>query len=617
MNQRWNKPLAAAMALALAGCASTETAGPAPIPLPAPTVYLAEVRGKRDKSLNAADIEQGIQALEARDLTKASRAFNRALKYDPTNSGLHFLNALTYHLMAADGDTSRLEFAKIGYEQSLKFDPANAWAAYQKGLVEYRLQAFGEAQDSFAYAASFQPDNREILTALTAASYQLQDLRTATAAMKRLVDDEQPDPTALRNAVVVFGAAGEFQQAEGSLTRLASLEDGSAYRRQRLQQRLSEWRRLHERLPQLAQADILGEDNTTEGVAPSSSSTDSSYSGSGSTSSTTTAGAAAGKAPRMVLADVVIIRTQELATSRRGFNLLDGLQLQYQGNLVTYSFNNNTTSGQARNFTRSHALTVPAVTYNLNIFNDTGNVSEVLARPTLVATEGKKSEFFHGAVWHVELSSSAAAGVSGDVTDVPIGIRLELTPSFVGPDKLQLDVTAARASIESRASEAAFNNFAQTTKTTVSANVVMGFEQTLVLSGLSEKETEVSRSGVPILQDLPIIQYAFSNKTTTDINNSILILITPRNPRFTEADGSPKLGEPPRQMPAPSANLDRLKARTDWAFKPAPNLDAVMNHLKDRRFFREFRAGDVSLEQWDSPDSLKHKILQAIDLIYF
>lgn len=616
MNQRWNKPLAAAMALALAGCASTETAGPAPIPLPAPTVYLAEVRGKRDKSLNAADIEQGIQALEARDLTKASRAFNRALKYDPTNSGLHFLNALTYHLMAADGDTSRLEFAKIGYEQSLKFDPANAWAAYQKGLVEYRLQAFGEAQDSFAYAASFQPDNREILTALTAASYQLQDLRTATAAMKRLVDDEQPDPTALRNAVVVFGAAGEFQQAEGSLTRLASLEDGSAYRRQRLQQRLSEWRRLHERLPQLAQADILGEDNTTEGVAPSSSSTDSSYSGSGSTSSTTTAGAAAGKAPRMVLADVVIIRTQELATSRRGFNLLDGLQLQYQGNLVTYSFNNNT-AGKDRNWTRSHALTVPAVTYNLNIFNDTGNVSEVLARPTLVATEGKKSEFFHGAVWHVELSSSAAAGVSGDVTDVPIGIRLELTPSFVGSDKLQLDVTAARASIESRASEAAFNNFAQTTKTTVSANVVMDFEQTLVLSGLSEKETEVSRSGVPILQDLPIIQYAFSNKTTTDINNSILILITPRNPRFTEADGSPKLGEPPRQMPAPSANLDRLKARADWAFKPAPNLDAVMNHLKDRRFFREFRAGDVSLEQWDSPDSLKHKILQAIDLIYF
>ncbi len=614
MDRRWNKSLAAALALALAACASTETAGPAPIPLPEPAAYLAEVRGKRDKTLNAPDIEQGIQALEARKLTDASRAFNRALKYDPTNAGLHFLNALTYHLMAADGDTSRLEFAKIGYEQSLKFDPANAWAAYQKGLVEYRLQAFAEAQDSFAYAASFQPDNREILTALTAASYQLQDLRTATAAMKRLVDNEQPDATTLRNAVVVFGAVGEFQEAENSLSRLASLDDSSAYRRQRLQQRLSEWRRLHDRLPQLAQADILGTDNTTEGVSPSQSG-DSSYSGSGASDSSSSA-AKPGKTPRMVQADVVIIRTQELATSRRGFNLLDGLQLQYQGNIVTYNFNNNT-AGKDRNWTRSHALTVPAVTYNLNIFNDTGNLSEVLARPTLVATEGKKSEFFHGAVWHVELSSSAAAGVSGDVTDVPIGIRLELTPSFVAADRIQLDVTAARASIESRASEAAFNNFAQTTKTTVTANVVMEFEQTLVLSGLSEKETAVSRSGVPILQDLPIIQYAFSNKTTTDINNSILILITPRAPRFTEADGSPKLGEAPPQAPAPGANLNRLQARSDWAFKPAPNLDAVMNHLKNRRFFREFRSGDVTLEQWDSPDSLKYKILQAIDMIYF
>ena len=105
--------------------------------------------------------------------------------------------------------------------------------------------------------------------------------------------------------------------------------------------------------------------------------------------------------------------------------------------------------GEAQNLVRRPAaLTVPAVTYNLNIFNDTGNLSEVLARPTLVATEGKKSEFFHGAVWHVELSSSAAAGVSGDVTDVPIGIRLELTPSFVAADRIQLDVTAARASID-------------------------------------------------------------------------------------------------------------------------------------------------------------------------
>lgn len=612
MDRRWNKPLATAIVLTLAACASADTAGPAPIPLPEPTAYLAEVRGKRDQTLNAADIELGIQSLEARKLAEASRAFNRALKYDPTNAGLHFLNGLTYHLMAANGDSSRLEFAKIGYEQSLKFDPANAWAAYQKGLVEYRLQDYASAQDSFAYAASFQPDNKEILTALTAASYQLQDLRTATAAMKRIVDNEQPDSTALRNAVVVFGAAGEFRQAEDSLTRLASLDDGSAYRRQRLQQRLGEWRRLHERLPQLAQADILGEDNSTEGVGPSTAGGSDGSSGSGNTAS----GAPTGKVPRMVLADVVIIRTQELATSRRGFNLLDGLQLQYQGNIVTYSFNNNN-AGKDRNWTRSHALTVPAVTYNLNIFNDTGNISEVLARPTLVATEGKKSEFFHGAVWHVELSSSAAAGVSGDVTDVPIGIRLELTPSFIGSDKLQLDVTAARASIESRASEAAFNNFAQTTKTTVSANVVMDFEQTLVLSGLSEKETEVSRSGVPILQDLPLLQYAFSNKTTTDINNSVLILITPRNPRFTEADGSPKLGEAPPKPTTPGPNLARLNSRSDWAFRPAPNLDAVMNHLKSRRFFREFRAGDVTLEQWDSPDSMKYKILQAIDLIYF
>ncbi len=54
--------------------------------------------------------------------------------------------------------------------------------------------------------------------------------------------------------------------------------------------------------------------------------------------------------------------------------------------------------------------------YNLNIFNDGKNKAEVLARPSLVATENQTSEFFSGGELHVQLSSQNS---DGSMVDIP------------------------------------------------------------------------------------------------------------------------------------------------------------------------------------------------------
>ena len=241
--------------------------------------------------------------------------------------------------------------------------------------------------------------------------------------------------------------------------------------------------------------------------------------------------------------------------------------------------------------------------------------NEVLARPSLVALDGKKSEFFTGAVFHVEIQG--VSGSEGSVEDVPVGIKLDVTPKFLGKDTVQLEVSVARAFIESRSPNAGFANFSQVTKTIITANVVMKFGDTLVLSGLSEKETEDLHDGVPLLQDIPGLQYFFSREDTLDFTKSVLILLTPRLPLYTHADGSEKVD---RSKPADAQtklpNLDELKGRPDW-FKPAANLDAVFQHLKDRRLFKEFRAGDVSLETWEDQIGLGLRIKRAVDFLYF
>ena len=175
---------------------------------------------------------------------------------------------------------------------------------------------------------------------------------------------------------------------------------------------------------------------------------------------------------------MVIIRSEERRATIKGINLLSGLSSTLSGTL--FSLNSVRTvndPGTGANtlvntFTYNPSLSLSA-TYSLNIFNDSNDYNEVLARPSLVALDGKKSEFFTGAVFHVEIQG--VAGSAGSVQDVPVGIKLDITPKFLDNGMVELEVSAARAFIEGRSSQANFNNFAQITKTLVTANVVMKF----------------------------------------------------------------------------------------------------------------------------------------------
>lgn len=209
------------------------------------------------------------------------------------------------------------------------------------------------------------------------------------------------------------------------------------------------------------------------------------------------------------------------------------------------------------------------------------------------------------------------AGSQGSIEEVPVGIKLDVTPKFLGKDKVQLSVSANRAFIEGCSANAGFNNFAQVTKTTISANVAIKFGHPLVLSGLYEKESEKLHDGVPLLQDVPVLQYLFSHEGTLDFTNSVLILLAPHKPRNTHADGTAMTdGANPTDANAKLPNLDELKDRPDW-IKPASNMDAVFQHLKDNRLFKEFRSGDVRLEKWQDELSLGLRIKRAVEFLYF
>jgi len=126
----------------------------------------------------------------------------------------------------------------------------------------------------------------------------------------------------------------------------------------------------------------------------------------------------------MLLIDVILLSTQELISTSKGVNLLNALTLQLgnvAGNVAAYSRVNNSTvtnGGPADVSTAiTRAVTIPALSYSLNIANANSSLNEVLARPTLAAIEGLPSEFFSG----TNLSAGfVSTSVQGGTTVVPL-----------------------------------------------------------------------------------------------------------------------------------------------------------------------------------------------------
>ena len=157
----------------------------------------------------------------------------------------------------------------------------------------------------------------------------------------------------------------------------------------------------------------------------------------------------------------------------------------------------------------------------------------------------------------------------------------------------------------------------RTSKTTVAANVVLRRGETLILSGLSEKETENIRDGVPGLQDVPLIQYLFSRQTTRDFNRSVLVLVTPRTPEYTYRPRDARKLAGAARGDSEDEVLNELKARyTDW-FRPYPNWASVFHHLQNNTLYREFRTGDVALERWDTQSTHGARLKTTLDFLYY
>lgn len=152
----------------------------------------------------------------------------------------------------------------------------------------------------------------------------------------------------------------------------------------------------------------------------------------------------------------------------------------------------------------------------------------------------------------------------------------------------------------------------------MNANVALKFGETLILSGLSERELENNRDGVPELRDVPLVQYAFSRRTKRSFDKAVLILLTPRRPQYTHQTAARNDRAAPADHDAfEPDSVDRLAERnSDW-FRPDPTIQDVFRRLKRNVLYEGFRQGDFAVEDWQSRPENCDRLRATINWLYF
>ncbi|MBI5107976.1 MAG: hypothetical protein HZA62_04445 [Rhodocyclales bacterium] len=566
-------------------------------------------------------------------LEDASVIINQALQLKIDKSYFHLLNGLIYHLMARQGKQANYDVAAQGYAMAIRFDPGNWMARYFLGRLRIDEGKFDSAVPEFAEALMIQPEDPQVLNSLMYAAYRNGSPDIAAGAMSALESNGKLEgELLLRNAAIVTAALGQEEKADMLLERLR--KGGMEARAlAHVERRVADWKRFHRQKQSARPAEAIktqfGGVDAGAGGAPAAGGGIGADPGAGGVAvAGADVGGTAAQTPisanaKMVVVDVVLISTEETISAQRGVNLLSGLQLQF-GSSTTPGYQrvrghtgDTATAAAIYSNTVTRTITIPAITYSLNIFNAANQRNEVLARPTLVALTGRQSEFFSG----VELNAVSRGGTGTNASSPisiqkEIGVQLSVTPNQLSDGRLQMTVTAQRTFIKTPNPDATFEQKLETTKNKVSANVVMRYGETLILGGLSEKESGNTRDGVPLLQDVPVLQYLFSRRTNADFQKSVLILITPRPAEYVYQPEKARQ-EYEKTLSEDERPIASLRARyADW-FKPYPNWASVFHQLQENSLYREFRTGDVDLESWSDMRSVNDRLRTIKDFLYY
>jgi general secretion pathway protein D len=267
-----------------------------------------------------------------------------------------------------------------------------------------------------------------------------------------------------------------------------------------------------------------------------------------------------------ILKKLDVIATQVLIeASIVEVTLVDGLQYGVEWAFENGIGNNYSGEGQLDLGGAGLGAIVPGFSYTVKSADSVRAVVNALAEESLVNVISTPSVLVldnHTAAIHVgdqQPIQSMVSVTDGGVSQTSInykdtGVKLEVTPSVNDGGLVTLDVMQSVTDVGPEDSATGQRSF---TERNLSSRIAVRSGDSVVLGGLIRDNSTQSKSGVPLLMDIPVLGSLFSNTRDSTVRTELLVFITP------------KVVETDDELRALSVEMrDRMRGITDFSDVP-------------------------------------------------
>ena len=264
--------------------------------------------------------------------------------------------------------------------------------------------------------------------------------------------------------------------------------------------------------------------------------------------------------PLQVYLATVIGELQETEGQQFGIDILQNFQKVGQGGLATSNINSgiNSTPGT---FPVPSTLTSPLGFANsllpgLNLYGAIGSTLtayvralettgrfKIISRPSVYTANNKLATIATGE--QVPVPSSTTSGFSGNTTTSGLTstssityenvlLDLEIIPLINANHEVTLQIRQTNNTLGNNINISG-NEIPEINTQEINTEVTVPNKATVVIGGLIKDDTKRDTSGVPLLSDIPVLKYLFSDTTKSKERDELIIMIEPSVVE-TEAD---------------------------------------------------------------------------------
>lgn len=182
----------------------------------------------------------------------------------------------------------------------------------------------------------------------------------------------------------------------------------------------------------------------------------------------------------------------------------------------------------------------------LGTLDQLSDKDHLLARPNLLAMDGRQSELFVGdVVRYVESIQSTQNGTTVTTGEVPVGVRLAVLPRVGGDDGITMDLRPVVSTLNGFTSVPGGGQLPQTSLRVAQSTMQIQSGETIAIGGLIQDQDRKHSSGIPILKDIPILGTLFKRIDNDHRRTEIVFFLTAKvvDPSNRQNAANPMRGE--------------------------------------------------------------------------